>query len=56
MSEGNPISPKDLTERQWQRLKSLLPEPSPRGGRPARDHRTAMNGIPWIPRAGDSVA
>jgi transposase len=52
MSEGNPISRKDLTETQWQRLKPLLPEPSPKGGRPARDHRTVINGILWILRTG----
>jgi transposase len=45
MSEGDPRSRKDLTETQWQRLKPLLPEPSPKGGRPARDHRTVVSSI-----------
>jgi transposase len=48
----NPISRKDLTNRQWQRLQPLLPKPSPLGGRPAVDHRQVINGILWIPRTG----
>ncbi len=52
MVERNPISRKDLTERQWQRLQPLLPQPSPKGGRPANEHRTVINGILWILRTG----
>ena len=36
-----------LTERQWERLRPLLP-PSPQGrGRPRRDDRTIVEGILW---------
>jgi transposase len=48
----NPISRKDLTHQQWQRVQPLLPQPSPKGGRPANDHRTTINGILWILRTG----
>lgn len=48
----NPISRKNLTDQQWQRLQPLLPKPSPKGGRPANDHRTTINGILWILRTG----
>lgn len=48
----NPISRKDLTNQQWQRLQPLLPHPSAKGGRPANDHRTTINGILWILRTG----
>ena len=52
MIARNPISRKDLTNQQWQRLQLLLPKPSPNGGRPANDHRTVINGILWILRTG----
>lgn len=52
MVARNPISRKDLTSQQWQRLQPLLPKPSPKGGRPAHDHRTIINGILWILRTG----
>jgi transposase len=48
----HPISRKDLTNQQWQRLQPLLPKPSSKGGRPAYDHRTVINGILWILRTG----
>jgi transposase len=41
----------DLSDRQWERLCSLLPQ-KPRTGRPAKDHRTVLNGILWILRTG----
>jgi transposase len=42
----------DLTDVQWERLHPLLPAQKPRTGRPARDHRTVLNGILWILRTG----
>ncbi len=42
----------DLTNEQWERLKPLLPPQKPRTGRPAKDHRTVINGILWILRTG----
>jgi transposase len=42
----------DLTEAQWERLHPLLPPQKPSTGRPAKDHRAALNGILWILRTG----
>ncbi len=42
----------DLTDAQWERLRPLLPPQKPRTGRPAKDHRTVLNGILWILRTG----
>lgn len=43
----------DLTDQQWQQLQPLLPPQKPATGRPAKDHRTIINGILWVlrPRA-----
>ncbi len=41
-----------LSDRQWERLRPLLPPQRPRTGRPAQDHRTILNGILWIWRTG----
>ncbi len=42
----------ELTDAQWARLAPLLPPHRPRTGRPARDHRTVLNGIVWMLRTG----
>ncbi len=42
----------ELTDDQWDRLEPLLPPQRPATGRPARDHRTILNGILWILRTG----
>ncbi len=42
----------DLTDSRWERLRPLLPPQKPRTGRPARDHRTVLDGILWILRTG----
>jgi transposase len=42
----------ELTDGQWARLAPLLPPERPRTGRPARDHRTILNGILWVLRTG----
>ena len=36
----------DLTDDQWRRLRPLLPAQKPRTGRPGKDHRTVIKGIP----------
>ena len=41
-----------MTDAQWEQLGPLLPAQKPRTGRPARDHRTVLNGILWILRTG----
>ena len=42
----------DLTDQQWQQLQPLLPPQKPTTGRPAKDHRTIINGILWVLRSG----
>jgi transposase len=47
----------DLTDEQWEAIRSSIPEPeregpTARGGRPWRDPRDVLNGILWILRTG----
>jgi transposase len=42
----------DLSDRQWERLRPLLPPQKPGTGRPAKNHRIVLNGILWILRTG----
>jgi transposase len=42
----------DLTDAQWERLRPLLPLQKPYTGRPAKNHRTVINGILWVLRTG----
>ena len=42
----------ELTDAQWECLVPLLPPQRPPTGRPAKDHRTVLNGILWIRRTG----
>jgi transposase len=42
----------DLTEEQWEKLKTLLPPQKAKTGRPGHDHRQIINGILWILRTG----
>ncbi len=42
----------ELTDAQWDRLSPLLPPRKPSTGRPAKDHRTVVNGILRVLRAG----
>jgi len=48
----NPIRRHELTDDEWDRLVPLLPSQRPRTGRPAKDHRTILNGMLWILRTG----
>ena len=43
---------RELTDAQWKRLQPLLPPQKPATGRPAKDHRTVLEGILWILRTG----
>jgi len=43
---------KELTEEQWTKITPLLPPHKPRRARPAKDHRTVLNGVLWVLRAG----
>src|SRR5688572_24449503 len=42
----------ELTDAEWERLAPLLPPQRPATGRPAKDHRTVLNGILWVLRTG----
>ena len=37
----------DLTNEQWEQIKTLLPQPRSKRGRPAQEHRQLLNGILW---------
>ena len=46
---------RNLSDAQWEILKSLIPEPISRKdgrGRPWKDRRTVLNGILWVLRTG----
>lgn len=42
----------ELTDDQWAQLEGVLPPQQPTTGRPAKDHRTVLNGILWVLRTG----
>ena len=42
----------ELTDDQWERLAPFLPPQRPATGRPAKDHRTILNGIVWVLNTG----
>jgi transposase len=42
----------ELTDDQWEGLAPLLPPQRPTTGRPAKEHRTVLNGILWVLRTG----
>src|ERR687894_1069670 len=42
----------ELTDGQWERLRPLIPPQTPATGRPAKDHRTVVNGILWRLKTG----
>ena len=43
---------RELTDEQWARLAPFLPPQRPATGRPAKDHRTVLEAIVWVLRAG----
>lgn len=42
----------ELSDEEWAQLEPLLPPQQPTTGRPAKDHRTVLNGIVWVLRSG----
>ncbi len=42
----------ELRDEEWAQLKPLLPPQRPTTGRPAKDHRTVLNGIVCVLRTG----
>jgi transposase len=43
---------RELTDEQFAKLAPHLPPQKPRTGRPAKDHRTVVEGICWVLRTG----
>ncbi len=43
---------KEITGKQWVRIKDLFPSERGRVGRPAKNNRIMVNGILWILRTG----
>ena len=43
---------REQSDAQWERLRPLLPPQKPRTIRPAKAHRTVLEGIPWAMRTG----
>jgi transposase len=41
------MKPCTLTDAEWDQVKPLLPPQKPATGRPAKDHRTVVEGILW---------
>ncbi|MFC1463313.1 MAG: transposase [Candidatus Brachytrichaceae bacterium NZ_4S206] len=46
------IRSNDLSDKEWERIRPLLPPQRHRVGRPAHDHRTIISGILWVERTG----
>jgi transposase len=46
--------PADLTDAEWELVRSLLPPQRPPTGRPRHDHRTLLSGIVWVMRTRSS--
>jgi len=42
----------ELSDEEWEQLEPLLPPQQPKTGRPAKDHRSVLNGIVWVLRTG----
>jgi len=41
-----------LTDKEWKRLRPLLPTHRPGRGRPPRDHRQVIEGLLWLGKTG----
>jgi hypothetical protein len=54
--EAAPIPPEeaDLTDEQWELVRSLLPPQRGRIGRPSLDHRAVLGGMLWVAKTGSS--
>ena len=44
----------ELTDREWELVRTLLPPQRPPRGRPCHDHRTVLSGILWVVRTRSS--
>jgi transposase len=49
--EERAMNRRGLTDREWTRLRPLLP-PRPRTGRPPKDHRVVLDALLWLGRTG----
>ncbi len=43
---------KELTNKQWKRIKIFFPDKTGQKGRPPKNHRMMLNAILWILRTG----
>ena len=44
--------PTDLTDEEWERIKSFLPSAARKGRKPSVDFREVLNAVRYIARAG----
>jgi len=42
----------EISTREWERIKDLLPQENRGKGRPAKDNRIMLNGMLWVARSG----
>lgn len=49
-----PTLARQLTDQQWERVRTLLPSHPPPAGSPGRDHRTTLAGVLWVLGSGAS--
>jgi transposase len=47
-------APPELTDAEWELVRSLMPPQRPPTGRPRHDHRTLLSGIVWVLRTHSS--
>jgi transposase len=52
MTMGRPAYPSDLTDKQWEMLKALIPEPSLEGRQSFVERREIVNAILYVLRSG----
>lgn len=50
----SPPLPSELTDADWDAVRSLLPPQQPPVGRPRHDHRQVLGGIVWVIRRQES--
>lgn len=51
MAAPSPPMHTEVTDTEWDAVRSLLPPQQPPVGRPRHDHRTVLGGIVWVVRA-----
>jgi transposase len=52
MTMGRRAYPSDLTDKQWEMVRPLIPLPSLQGRRPFRERREIVNAILYVLRSG----